>query len=64
MPPQAQAAKHDLSNWLREAVENANLEVFNLRKSAGTDMGSTMVAAAVVGNQPLSLTSEIAGYTW
>jgi serine/threonine protein phosphatase PrpC len=51
MPPQAQAAKQDLSSWLRIAVETANLEVFNLRKSAGTDMGSTMVAAAVIGNQ-------------
>ena len=51
MPPQAQALKLSVSNWLRIAVEAANTEVFNLRKSAGTDMGSTMIAAAVIGNQ-------------
>jgi protein phosphatase len=51
MLPQVQAARPVLSDWLRIAVEAANTEVFNLRKSAGTDMGSTIVAAAVIGNQ-------------
>ena len=51
MTPQAQAVKPVVSDWLRIAVEAANTEVFNLRKSAGTDMGSTMIAAAVIGNQ-------------
>jgi protein phosphatase len=51
MPLQVQASKPDLSEWLRIAVEAANTEVFNLRKTAGTDMGSTMVAAAIIGNQ-------------
>ena len=51
MTPQAQAVKPAVSDWLRIAVEAANTEVFNLRKSAGTDMGSTMIAAAVIGNQ-------------
>jgi serine/threonine protein phosphatase PrpC len=51
MTPQAQAGKLPVSDWLRVAVESANTEVFNLRKSAGTDMGSTMIAAAVIGNQ-------------
>jgi len=49
--PQFQAERPALSDWLRIAVEAANTEVFNLRKSAGTDMGSTMVAAAIIGNQ-------------
>jgi len=51
LPPQAQAVKPVVSDWLRIAVEAANTEVFNLRKSAGTDMGSTMVVAALIGNQ-------------
>jgi serine/threonine protein phosphatase PrpC len=51
LPPQAQAIKPAVSEWLRIAVEAANTEVFNLRKSAGTDMGSTMIAAVVAGNQ-------------
>jgi protein phosphatase len=51
MSPHAQADKPAAFDWLRIAVEAANTEVFNLRKSAGTDMGSTMVAAAVIGNQ-------------
>jgi serine/threonine protein phosphatase PrpC len=51
LSPQAQVVKPVVSDWLRMAVEAANTEVFNLRKSAGTDMGSTMVAAALIGNQ-------------
>jgi protein phosphatase len=41
----------DLSTWLKSTVEIANREVFDLRKKAGTDMGSTLVAAALVGNK-------------
>jgi serine/threonine protein phosphatase PrpC len=33
--------------WLIEAVELANQTVFDMRKSAGTDMGSTLVAALI-----------------
>ncbi len=40
-----------LAEWLKSAVEAANLQVYNLRKSAGTDMGSTLVAAVVSGDQ-------------
>jgi protein phosphatase len=36
-------------NWLRETVEAANREVLGLRKAAGTDMGSTLVAAVLEG---------------
>jgi PPM family protein phosphatase len=37
--------------WLRQAVESANQEVLALRRSSGSDMGSTLVAAVVEGNQ-------------
>jgi len=41
----------DRQEWLESAVEAANSEVFSMRKSAGTDMGSTLVAAVLEGNQ-------------
>lgn len=37
--------------WLRQAVDAANREVMSLRRSSGSDMGSTLVAAVVEGNQ-------------
>jgi len=40
----------DPANWLRSTVETANLNVYNLRSTAGTDMGSTLVAAILIGN--------------
>jgi len=51
LPGMLQAPAHDLSDWLTNTVRAANREVFNLRKSAGTDMGSTLVAAAMIGNR-------------
>jgi protein phosphatase len=52
MPAQlAESEAHDRSNWLRQAVESANAEVFKLRQNAGSDMGSTLVAAVLEGNQ-------------
>jgi serine/threonine protein phosphatase PrpC len=42
--------KQDYQKWLVEAVEQANSEVFSRRKSAGSDMGSTLVAAVLDGN--------------
>jgi protein phosphatase len=44
-------ARMDAQRWLREAVEEANSEVFSMRKSAGTDMGSTLVSAVLEGNR-------------
>jgi len=41
----------DCPRWLREAVEAANAEVYALRKSSGTDMGSTLVAAVLESNK-------------
>jgi len=41
------------ARWLKSTVQMANQEVFNLRKSAGTDMGSTLVAMVVLDNQAL-----------
>jgi len=41
----------DRREWLEEVVEGANSEVFSMRKSAGTDMGSTLVTAILEGNQ-------------
>lgn len=40
-----------IREWLRKAVEVANAEVYRLRKAAGNDMGSTLVAVLVNGNQ-------------
>jgi serine/threonine protein phosphatase PrpC len=45
----AQADKLKPEEWLQESVEMANREVLSLRKSAGTDMGSTLVAAVLDG---------------
>jgi serine/threonine protein phosphatase PrpC len=50
MPSLIGELDRDLPGWLRATVEAANRQVFNLRKTAGTDMGSTLVAAAMVGN--------------
>jgi PPM family protein phosphatase len=44
-------AKLDPAQWVRHAVETANRVVFDMRKSAGTDMGSTLVMALVEGNK-------------
>ena len=41
----------DHLKWLKETVEAANRAVFDLRKSAGTDMGSTLVVALMDGVQ-------------
>lgn len=50
-PQQREAsASSDRRDWLRGAVEYANQVVLDLRKSAGTDMGSTMVAAVIEGS--------------
>lgn len=41
----------DYADLLRAAIEQANLEVLDARTRAQTDMGSTVVAALVVGNR-------------
>lgn len=41
----------DRIQWLQEAVLAANQAVFEKRKAAGTDMGSTLVAAVMDGNK-------------
>ncbi len=46
----SRSGKQDCQKWLVETVEMANAEVFSRRKSAGTDMGSTLVTAVVEGN--------------
>ncbi len=40
----------DCQKWLQEVVEAANAEVYALRKSSDTDMGSTLVAAILESN--------------
>ena len=45
----SKGSNQDRSTWLRQAVENANKRVFDMRKSAGTDMGSTLVSAVLDG---------------
>ena len=41
----------DLKAWLEQLVETANRALYDLRKQAGTDMGSTLVAAVIDGAQ-------------
>jgi len=47
----SQSPGQESERWLRQAVEAANHQVYTLRKSAGTDMGSTLVAATLEGNR-------------
>jgi len=44
-------AAPNIQDWLKMCVEEANRSVFEVRKSAGTDMGSTLVIAVVTGDQ-------------
>lgn len=46
-----QGSAGDCQKWLQEAVEDANAEVYALRQSSGSDMGSTLVAAVMEGNK-------------
>lgn len=45
------AAEPDYGALLKSAAEQANTEIFRARQVARSDMGSTLVAALVVGNQ-------------
>ncbi len=49
--PLLPVSPEDRQIWLKEAVEAANKAVYDLRKSAGTDMGSTLVAVLLDGVQ-------------
>ena len=52
MPSQiVQGGTNNHLEWLTEAVMEANTAVYNLRNSSETDMGSTLVAAILQGNQ-------------
>lgn len=52
MPAQLeQPEAQDRGEWLRQAVESANSEVYKLRQSSGNDMGSTLVSAVLEGNK-------------
>jgi serine/threonine protein phosphatase PrpC len=44
------AQSFDAQRWLTDAVQAANLAVYTHRQSAGTNMGTTLVAALVIGN--------------
>jgi protein phosphatase len=44
------ASAFDAQRWLADAVQAANLAVYTHRRSASTDMGTTLVAALVVGD--------------
>lgn len=48
-PVMAGSATTDWLAWLKETVEAVNKHVFDLRKSSGTDMGSTLVMAMLDG---------------
>ncbi len=45
----AHTGEMDWAEWLKDAVNGANKSVYDLRKAAGTDMGSTLVMAVVDG---------------
>ena len=45
------ATEPDYGALLKSAAEQANTEIFQARQTARSDMGSTLVAALVVGNQ-------------
>ncbi|MEW5718042.1 MAG: Stp1/IreP family PP2C-type Ser/Thr phosphatase, partial [Chloroflexota bacterium] len=47
----AQPARLDYGAILQAAVEQANAEIYQMRSAARTDMGSTVVAALVIGNR-------------
>jgi serine/threonine protein phosphatase PrpC len=47
----AHGSNHDRSEWLMKAVEEANKKVFEMRKAAGTDMGSTLVSVVLEGDK-------------
>lgn len=47
------ATAAERKTWLVEAVKKANQAVFELRQSAGSDMGSTLVAAVVEANRAI-----------
>jgi serine/threonine protein phosphatase PrpC len=40
----------DAQHWLEETVQAANTAVYSHRQSAGTNMGTTLVAALLIGN--------------
>lgn len=44
-------ATSERAHWLRQAVEEANRQVYELRRTTGSDMGSTLVAALLEGNK-------------
>jgi serine/threonine protein phosphatase PrpC len=46
-----EGSRSDCQKWLQDAVEAANADVFALRKTSGTDMGSTLVAAVLESNK-------------
>lgn len=51
LSPLQPVSPDDHLKWLKETVEAANRAVFDLRKAAGTDMGSTLVVALLDGLQ-------------
>ncbi len=51
IPAFLEGKQGDIKNWLRKTVETANRQVYDFRRSSGTDMGSTLVAAVIFGNR-------------
>jgi PPM family protein phosphatase len=41
----------DFGDWVKRAIQSANQEVYEARKDAGSDMGSTLVLGLVIGSQ-------------
>ena len=40
----------EFGEWLEDAVQTANQDVYEIRESTGSDLGSTLVAALIEGN--------------
>jgi protein phosphatase len=51
LPPLKKRTPDECTQWLKQTIEAANRNVFELRQKAGTDMGSTVVLALLEGCQ-------------
>jgi serine/threonine protein phosphatase PrpC len=50
LPATAGESLPDAQEWLTDTVTTANQRVYEQRRAAGTDMGTTLVMALVIGN--------------
>jgi protein phosphatase len=46
-------SEEEITSWLKESVQSANLAVFEAREKAKSDMGSTLVCALLIGDRAI-----------